>query len=118
MDKKTSAPKPARRKRNEKPNITVVFNGKGYSEEEWKAYCETGEPSRMVSDYFSSDQCPPHQKAAWDDLWRSIIHKIMAEVEAEEQQKKNALAGEQEDMGLGKETSPSSKEEKVYARNK
>jgi hypothetical protein len=96
VENKLTKQKRARRKKEEKFNVTVVFNGKRYSGEEWKVYCEPGEPSKIISDYFESDQCPPERKAAWDGFWRSIIGQVLAEIEAEEKQSENVLPNQQD----------------------
>src|SRR5690349_18536239 len=84
---KASRQKKSARKEKPKPKITIVFNGKSYSDEEWKAYCETGEPARITWDYFESDACPPHRKAAWNQFWESVISATIAEINEEERQK-------------------------------
>jgi hypothetical protein len=70
--------------------LTIIFNGKTYTDEEWKAYCETGEPARITREYFESDACPPDRKAAWNRFWDSVISRAIAAVEEEERQKKEA----------------------------
>lgn len=93
MGKKSSRQKSARSKKAEEPNLRVNFNGITYSNEQWKAYLETGEPSKIIWDYFQSDRCPPERKAAWDELWRILLAEIM--YEPEEGQKEVTLSDEQ-----------------------
>ena len=90
MEGKASGQKKKPRKEKPKPTLTVIFNGKKYSDEEWKAYCETGEPARITWAYFESDACPPERKAAWNRFWESVISRTIAEIEEEERQNKEA----------------------------